>query len=1288
MLKTLPLAFLLFFSLSGSAQLTLVKDIDTTIQGFSQPTVFTIYKEKIYCDFGLPNMHSPFRRALWSCKLNGDSVSLIKDYNNIDRFYEHNNELYFTTENALAKTDGTGLGSNFIFDSNGGFIPFYGQNMAITSFNKNKLAFAERTGYTGHYTRDKIWITDGTNKRNAYFLPIDTAFKIPYHLYAKHIVNYDNNLFYSTQANGKQYPYLIYKTDGTLNGTVKMPWTSPFKPIVFQNSLILSGRVGTTNPLWGLYNSDGTVSGTKQIDTISYELIQRIDSGILMTVNNRLWLSKGTKYDAVQLGNIVSASAINSSGWDPITRHSDGYYYFPDTNSAGNWDLAKTNGTPSGTVRVGGSLPSGFLFYGNIFSGDSLIYYTITNSYTSSQRTIYLASSDGKSPNVKIDSFLINQNRTEIYYPSFSNGNIVFQDAQVPSGHSGTPTNVYSYNIKSKTIKKIEPNYNKGIEVTQKINTDERLYFKVKTAIAAYRDDIYVSDGTTSGTKIIKAQIPSEKSHMDTLGKELLFVDVDINGHSQLAVTANNGNSYSIITGFSGSVKNEIYWIKAAGKNNAYFNTNSGFYKTDGTVNGTIRITNEIPYPIDEFYTVGTTLYMMQEINFSIVQDHFWVSDGTAIGTHQISGNGDILSKSIRPTRTGVYYKYEDLTGIRHAMFCSNTSTKSNEFGVFDSIKDSQYLSVYEMHGLYFFFEEQNGIQGPYVSDGTSSGTRLVIKTDLNYNGYQGVFSKLNGYLYIGGSKFLKTDGTVARTSIIKDFDINNTTDDVTEMHVHEGLLYLSAKSPIYGRELWVSNGTSSGTHLFKDEEIGTGGSSPSSFLPLKAQNSFVYLGQDYKRTIYFNSLFRTNGSTCNYEKVIEQHNNILSPALKPDIIENKLLVFHRNPSKGIELHSYDFSERPDVDISVSNPILCSGDTVAIKAETKNIYTNATWRWQTSSDGGLSWTNLQPSNKYIGIQTDSLSIQGVSGYSLYRASFTANGVTTCAYSNVYSPNYLKSRTTSQPVSCFNAKNGIAEVIPNYDFKDLKYQWSNGDTSRVLFGKAAGNYQVTVSGKTGCQIIDSVKIKSPVFISSSQNVSICKSGKYSIGSSIYTVSGTFTDSLITGPNNCDSVVTTHLTVKIVNASVGKDINKLFALGTGNYQWLDCDKGLLLNNTRDTLNISKSGFYALIKTENGCLDTSDCEFIEFVTVSNSIDNVQLKMGISIHPNPTSSQVNINFKSINDLISIDLINNSGQILETRNAISEYSQSFDLTAQPAGSYFLLVNSKLGLQKFQIIKL
>lgn len=187
----------------------------------------------------------------------------------------------------------------------------------------------------------------------------------------------------------------------------------------------------------------------------------------------------------------------------------------------------------------------------------------------------------------------------------------------------------------------------------------------------------------------------------------------------------------------------------------------------------------------------------------------------------------------------------------------------------------------------------------------------------------------------------------------------------------------------------------------------------------------------------------------------------------------------------------------------------------------------------------------------------------------------------------------------------------------------------------------------------------------------QNFSICDGESIIVGSNIYSISGTYTDTLL-NVNGCDSILITQVTVAppidITTVTSGVTISS--NASGGSYQWIDCNN----NNIPIAGAINQSyvaplnGDYAVIVTDNGCSDTSVCININSV----GIENNDLSM-VSVYPNPFTDVIWIS--GLHGTEKIQLLNSIGQIVQTQMSTGN---QMELNIAPIAPGFYLLQIDL----------
>ncbi len=194
--------------------------------------------------------------------------------------------------------------------------------------------------------------------------------------------------------------------------------------------------------------------------------------------------------------------------------------------------------------------------------------------------------------------------------------------------------------------------------------------------------------------------------------------------------------------------------------------------------------------------------------------------------------------------------------------------------------------------------------------------------------------------------------------------------------------------------------------------------------------------------------------------------------------------------------------------------------------------------------------------------------------------------------------------------------------------------------------------------------------------SMQTISSCDDYLSPSGQYLWTSSGTYFDTI---PNNqeCDSLITIDLTINTVNAAVLLNGNTLSSEAIGAvYQWLDCNDSMNViegETSQDFIPLS-SGNYAVEVTENGCIDTSSCVFVETVGI---VENL-LEQDFVVFPNPNQGDLYIEFEGIQKNLKVDLISMSGQLIQTKRIIDSSIIHLEMN-QPNGIYLIEISDESG---------
>ncbi|MFD1552028.1 hypothetical protein DNU06_00990 [Putridiphycobacter roseus] len=167
--------------------------------------------------------------------------------------------------------------------------------------------------------------------------------------------------------------------------------------------------------------------------------------------------------------------------------------------------------------------------------------------------------------------------------------------------------------------------------------------------------------------------------------------------------------------------------------------------------------------------------------------------------------------------------------------------------------------------------------------------------------------------------------------------------------------------------------------------------------------------------------------------------------------------------------------------------------------------------------------------------------------------------------------------------------------------------------------------------------------------------------------------------------CDSVISLDLTIDNVNTMTSLSGITITALGTGTYQWLDCNKGyaVIVGANAQTYTPIENGDYAVELSNSNCVDTSACIQITGLGVN---DNFSIN-DIHIFPNPTNGKINVTLSEHHLVSRVFLINIAGEVIQNLWIDSEHL-NIDLEALTPGLYFLSFETlNAGRLTYKIVK-
>lgn len=222
----------------------------------------------------------------------------------------------------------------------------------------------------------------------------------------------------------------------------------------------------------------------------------------------------------------------------------------------------------------------------------------------------------------------------------------------------------------------------------------------------------------------------------------------------------------------------------------------------------------------------------------------------------------------------------------------------------------------------------------------------------------------------------------------------------------------------------------------------------------------------------------------------------------------------------------------------------------------------------------------------------------------------------------------------------------------------------------LVWTSSGTYMDTIPNVAGCDSIMSIQLT--IAGDSTSTIAPIACGEYTSpsGAYVWTSSGIYMDTIPTAAG-CDSVITINLTIPVVNVGINVSGSTLSASASGAaYQWIDCGNGYapISGATQQSFSPATSGNYAVIVTENGCSDTSDCKT---VLVVGNADPLQQR--IVVLPNPAVSHLVVVVPAGMESAQFQVSDLSGKVVAHGN-LTGLRTEISVAALAAGVYHLHV--------------
>ncbi|HSD14048.1 MAG TPA: ELWxxDGT repeat protein [Flavobacterium sp.] len=611
-----------------------------------------------------------------------------------------------------------------------------------------------------------------------------------------------NNVYYFV-ANGLGRGYELWRSDGTESGTYFVKDINPGK----NNAFIYGESSNLTNINGILYfNANDGVNGSE------------------------LWKSDGTEAGTVMVKNIASAQT-SSLPYGFTSLNSE--VIFACNDGVDGVEVWKTDGTESGTILLkdiytgsSGSRPKNFISFNN------KIYFQASNDLYG----LELWMTDGTTANTVLQNDLYPGSTQGVHNLTdmiVFNNELYYRGRDANSGFELWKTNGTVGN--STLVMDVNPGFSDGFFGMFLTSNSNMIFFDGKNNFQGR--ELWKSNGTLAGTAIVKD----------------LYSGYD------------DGLAYTVQFSFIGQT--------------LYFNgvnaNGSELWKSDGTSAGTVLVKSIMgglnSSDILFMSTIDGTLYFSACQELVENKNYLWKSDGTTAGTQLVKdinlrGMDGYAGNKIFKCNNSIFFAGQNTKNGWEIWKTDGTTTGTNLFKDINYEASAGPEDLIELNGSIIYSANYELGKELFKSDGTESGTVLVKDVSTSYSGGLYDHNNYNRSIRVGNTVFFsaiteaegrelwKTDGTDAGTVLVKDIGSGQYLNGLEENFgiqyaVLNDIAYFSANDGVNGRELWRSDGTSSGTYMVKDL---TAGSADSTISPFCVFNNKVFFVLGGGREIWY----------------------------------------------------------------------------------------------------------------------------------------------------------------------------------------------------------------------------------------------------------------------------------------------------------------------------------------------------------------------------------------------------------------------------------------------------
>jgi ELWxxDGT repeat protein len=313
---------------------------------------------------------------------------------------------------------------------------------------------------------------------------------------------------------------------------------------------------------------------------------------------------------------------------------------------------------------------------------------------------------------------------------------------------------------------------------------DEEVYFYANDGIHGYEP--WKSDGTMTGTVMLKDVSPLEKSSYPETNPELMF-----------------------------SMDKSLYFVVQP----SIFELE--LWNSDGTEAGTQFLRSfehdyRAGYYVHEFTEYKGLLFFSAN-GGPTGQQELWKSDGTPGGTELVKkivpGDDGSFPRNLTVVKDKLFFTADDNVHGTELWFSDGTANGTMMFkDIYTGSVGSSPANLTNIGGT-LYFSADDGVHGSelWQSDGTLEGTVMVadIFSGMGDSSPSEII-EVDGVIYfkaaddVHGEELYLTDGRADGTKLVKDIRLGSDGANIMGLTNNGGQLYFIADNGLHGRELWT----------------------------------------------------------------------------------------------------------------------------------------------------------------------------------------------------------------------------------------------------------------------------------------------------------------------------------------------------------------------------------------------------------------------------------------------------------------------------------------------------